>query len=143
MYKENYDKERFHIEFGPASLFERVRFKMKDVRALFIEGSHFKTRVDERDIPVEVIEKLMNFNVEQWKLKTAEVRKDRGKFVNSTWEIEYSGCVYWVTIGIGNYIKTIVQRNSSGVEKCIKSGEYYDFVEHVNNELMNAEKCNI
>lgn len=30
MYRENYPKARFYIQFGPTSLFKRVRFKMKD-----------------------------------------------------------------------------------------------------------------
>ena len=31
MYRENYPRARFHIRFGPPSLFERVRFKMRDI----------------------------------------------------------------------------------------------------------------
>ena len=31
MYRENYPNARFHIRFGPPSLFERVRFKMRDI----------------------------------------------------------------------------------------------------------------
>ena len=30
-YKEDYKRVRFHIEFGPTSLFERVKYKMRDV----------------------------------------------------------------------------------------------------------------
>lgn len=139
MYRENYEKVRFHIEFGPESLFERVRFKMKDVHKLYLDGSHFRKRMDERNIPSSVMELLQQFDASIWTLKTAEVRKDRGKFVNSTWEIVLQGERYWVTIGMGNYIKTIVRREASGMDKCVRKGEYYDFVERVNRELIDAE----
>ena len=42
-YKQNYKRVRFHVEFGPPSLFERVRFKMKDVTTLYMDGVHFQT----------------------------------------------------------------------------------------------------
>ena len=48
MYREDYPKARFHIQFGPASLFERVRFKMKDVHKLYLGGTHYKKRLSER-----------------------------------------------------------------------------------------------
>ncbi len=136
MYRENYPKARFHIQFGPASLFERVRFKMKDVHKLYLDGTHYKKRLSERDIPPVIMEALLEFDVSSWKLQTAEVRTDRGKFVNSTWEKVVDGHHYWVTIGMGNYVKTIVDRTTSGLDKCIRSGELYDFVESVNSQLM-------
>lgn len=104
-----------------------------------MDGTHLKKRTAEREIPPEVQEMLKDFDSSKWVLKTTEVRLDRGKFVNSTWETECHGGKYWVTIGMGNYIKTIVRRNSSGVDKCIKEGVYFDFVEKVNRELMDGE----
>ena len=141
MYRENYPKARFHIQFGPPSLFERVHFKMRDAHKLYLDGTHYKKRLSERDIPTEVLEALLDFDASTWNLQTAEVRTDRGKFVNSTWEKVIDGHHYWVTIGIGNYVKTIVDRTTSGMEKCIRSGELYDLVEHVNVELMTAEQA--
>ena len=133
------DKVRFHVDFGPPSLFERVKYKMKNVHRLYMDGKHFNKRISERDIPDDVIERLLNFNIDEWTLKTAEVRPDRGKFMNSTWEVYCNGKPYWVTIGIGNYIITIVQRNSSGVDLCVRCGEYYNFVEEVNWKLMDDD----
>lgn len=141
MYKENYSKARFHIQFGPASLFERVRFKMKDAHRLYLDGTHYQKRLSERNIPPEILRALCSFDAETWELKTAEVRTDRGKFVNSTWEKVIDGHRYQVTIGMGNYVKTIVDRTSSGMDKCIRSGELFDFVEHVNAELMREEEA--
>lgn len=140
MYRENYPKARFHIQFGPPALFERVRFMMKDVHTLYLEGTHYRKRVSERNIPPEILETLLEFDACTWALQTAEVRTDRGKFVNSTWEKVIDGHRYQVTIGIGNYVKTIVDRTTSGMDKCIRSGELYDFVERVNSELMTSEE---
>ena len=136
IHKENV---RFHVDFGPSSLFERVVFKMKDVHKLYMDGAHFNKRLSERNIPEYVIEKLKSFDCNEWTLKTAEVRKDRGKFVNSTWEVICCGNPYWVTIGVGNYITTIVLRDSSGMNKCLRNGDYYDFVEAVNRKLMDDD----
>lgn len=141
MYKVDYKTARFHIEFGPKSLFDRVLFKMKDEHKLYLEGTHFKQRLGERDIPEDIIQALCDFDAKTWTLCTAEVRADRGKFVNSTWERILNGHRYQVTIGMGNYIKTIVDRTTSGVEKCIRAGELYDMVAEVNAELMKAEIC--
>lgn len=130
---------RFHIEYGPASLFERVRFKMKDVHELEMNGPHYNARVSERYIPDEVVMHVQKFDVNDWNLVTAEVRPDRGKFYNSTWEYTYEGVNYWLTIGIGNCVVTIVKKESSGVGKCIRSGELYDYVDEVNKALMEGE----
>lgn len=143
MYQENYPKARFHIQFGPTSLFERVRFKMKDAHKLYLNGTHYKKRLLERNIPSEILEALLDFDASTWALQTAEVRTDRGKFVNSTWEKIIDGHHYQVTIGIGNYVKTIVDRTTSGMDKCVRSGELYDFVESVNSRLMSEEKDEI
>ena len=143
MYRENYPKARFHIQFGSPALFERVRFKMQDAHKLFLDGTHYKKRLSERDISPVILEALLDFDVNTWILQTAEVRTDRGKFVKSTWEKVIDGHHYWVTIGIGNYVKTIADRTTSGMDKCIRFGELYDFVEHINTELMAAEELPI
>ena len=130
---------RFSVEFGPASLFERVYFKMRDVHSLKAHGQHYMERIRQRHIPDEVLQAVTDFKTKDWRLVTAEVRKDRGKFYNSTWEYQFDGKRYWLTIGLGNVIETIVEKDSSGIEKCIQSGEIYDFVDDVNQKLMLAE----
>ena len=138
-YKQSYKRIRFHVEFGPPSLFERVRFKMKDVTTLYMDGVHFQTRASERNIPDDIMTRLLQFDINEWRVVTASVRENRGKFVDSTWEIVIDGVRYWVTIGMGTFIKTIVIKETSGVENCIRSGEYYDFVEQVNRKLMDGD----
>ena len=66
---------RFHAEFGPPSLFERVRFKMKSVDKLIMDGSHFNARASERNIPPEIIEKLQHFSTPLESLTTMVVIK--------------------------------------------------------------------
>lgn len=137
--KWKYKLVRFNAEFGPASLFERVKYKMKDIHSLHINVPHFNARMSERNIPQEVIKHILNFDTSEWKLVTAEVRQDTGKFYNSTWEYVYDGKPYWITIGLGNCVVTIVPKESSGVGKCIRNGEFYDFVEKVNRQLMDED----
>lgn len=139
VYKQNYKRVRFHVEFGPPSLFERVRFKMKDVTTLYMDGTHFQARASERNIPDCIMARLLRFDIDEWRVVTASVREDRGKFVDSTWEIVIDGVRYWVTIGMGTFIKTIVIKETSGVENCIRSGDYFDFVEEVNRKLMDED----
>ena len=137
--KGNYKKVRFHKEFGPPSLFERVMYKMKDTTQLYLDGEHFKKRIGERYIPDSVMEHLLCFDINEWNLVTASVRNDRGKFVDSTWEVIIDGVRYWITIGMGTYIITIIKKDTSGVEKCVRGGEFYDFVEQVNRQLMDED----
>lgn len=55
------------------------------------------------------------------------------------WEYQFDGKRYWLTIGLGNVIEIIVEKNSSGIEKCIQSVEIYNFVDDVNRKLMLEE----
>jgi len=138
-YRRDYGTAWFHVDFGPPSLFERVRFKMACVHTLFF-GKHFNRRAAERDVSSAVLDELTHFDSSRWVLRMAEVRTDRGKFVNSTWEIICDGEAYWVSIGVGNYIKTVYRCGpTSGLGKCVRYGELYEFVEKVNRELMDAE----
>ena len=134
-----FQKARFHVEFGPDVLFERVSFKMRDVRALHTHGRHFNARLSERNIPDSIMKKIELFSSSEWTLKTCEVRTDTGKFVNSTWEITHNDLRYWVTIGFGDTVETIVLKKSSGKNGIITSGELYDFVQKVNADLMAQE----
>ena len=61
-------------------------------------------------LPSEIIQKLQNFNTREWRLVVGEVRVDTGKFVNSTWEYVCGNEKYWLTIGFGNVVETIVKK---------------------------------
>lgn len=138
-----FEKARFHIDFGPKSLFDRVSYKMKNVVMLNIDSIHYNERVSERKIPQEVMDRIAIFSVSDWRLVACEVRIDKGKFVNSTWEIVVDGKRYWITIGFNNTVETIVQKNSSGTDGITKTGELYDYVDKVNSELMSEATDNV
>ena len=139
-----FQKGRFHVDSGPSSLFERIHYKMDTVCSLNLSAKHFIERCKERILPSEIIQKMQNFNIHEWKLIVGEVRVDTGKFVNSTWEYTYENEKYWLTIGFGNVAETIVKKESGGKDKIIESGAIYDFVATVNEKLIADEniKCN-
>ena len=131
-----FNKSRFHKEYGPKSLFERIEFKMKDVNNLKLHGKHFKQRLKDREIPQKVLKEIELFDKNKWKVVTAEVRNDKGKFVNSTWEYEIDSIRYWITVGFNDTVQTIIIKDSSGLNNIVKDGQRYDFVDKVNKELM-------
>jgi len=131
-----FEKARFHIEYGPASLFKRVRFKLSAVTSLRLDGIHFNSRRKERNIPADVLQRIDKFDINQWKLLTCEIRTDKGKFVNSTWETIYANRRYWITVGFNNLVQTVIQKESSGLDDIVKSGDLYDYVDQINTALM-------
>jgi hypothetical protein len=66
---------RFHVSTGPTALFERVRFKMRDVRVLKAHAGHVQDRAYEREARLD---RLRNFDPDHWRLMTAEARTDEG-----------------------------------------------------------------
>ena len=127
---------RFNALTGPPELFERVRFKMLDVRVLKTHARHVQDRGYERDAPLDI---LQNFDPDRWRLMTAEVRTDKGKFVNSTWSVNVVGQEWWVVIGFDATIKTVIRASrwklALGTD-IVRSGKFYDYVASVNRQLM-------
>ena len=147
-----FERARFHVDTGPESLFERVRFIMRGVHSVKVDGPHFTMRVRERRIPSEVVEMVASFNASDWSVVSAEVRLDKGKFVASSWGREYNGRYYVVIIGLGDIAETIYDTDlpcpkfrPGRLKNFLENrSPFYDFVEKVNQELMYAEpegKC--
>ena len=147
-----FERARFHVNTGPTSLFERVKFIMRGNRPVKIDGPHFTMRVKERHIPSEVVEMVASFNASDWSVVSAEVRVDKGKFVASSWGREYNGHYYVVIIGLGDIAETIYDTDlpcpkfrPGRLKNFLENrSPFYDFVEKVNQELMDAEpkgKC--
>lgn len=135
-----FNTTRFHVFYGPDSLFERVRFKLQTPRTLKLHGEHFNKRFQERNVPTPIIPLLLTFNPIEWSVVTAEVRNDTGKFVNSTWEKVIEGKKYWITIGFGDVIQTIIVKDSIGTNSdIVKDGEFFQFVSRVNTQLMRQD----
>ena len=129
-------KARFHVDFGPEALFDRVHYKMDHVKAIGTRANHFIERAVQRRIPQDVLDKITSFNAMEWELVTCEVRVDTGKFVNSTWEIFYDGERYWLTVGLGNVAETIIRKSGDDMDKIVRGGDLYDYVRAVNRGLM-------
>ena len=134
-----FQTSRFHVKYGPQSLFDRVKFKMKDVQALKENSDHYSKRVIERNIPEYIKNRLKNFNMNEWELVMAEVRNDTFKFVNSTWEIVYNGEPYWIVVGFHDTVMTIFKSYGDENRNAIRDGSIYESVEKVNKELMDNE----
>jgi hypothetical protein len=133
-----FEKARFHVSTGPQSLFDRVRFKMKGKRTLRVHARHLATRVAERDAPLALI---AAFDACEWELVTVEVRADTGKFVNSAWKREIDGRWWWVVVGLGDIVETVIETDKRGMGgSIVTTGKLYDLVERVNRELMREER---
>lgn len=131
---------RFHVDSGPSSLFERAHYKMDVARILKLHSKHFNERRVERSVSQDVMIQIKHFDPAKWSLKTIEVRADTGKFVNTTWEMIHDDTRYWITIGFGNVVQTIVTKTSDGLGyPYVKSGSLYELVRTVNEKLMNDD----
>jgi len=109
---------------------------MSAVNYLDLHGDHYRRRKIERNVPSYVLGKIENFNAAEWELVMCEVRTDKGKFVNSTWELNFDGRAYRITIGFNNTVMTVVRKKISGRGEFVKDGTLYDFVEQINSALM-------
>lgn len=112
---------------------------MNGVQKLGLNGNHFNQRINERRIEHEVLTQIASFSPKDWSLICAEVRTDTGKFVNSTWEFIHDKTRYWIVIGFGNVVETIVRKDTNGEDNVVRSGPVYDFVSKVNSNLMETE----
>lgn len=128
---------RFHIDTGPASLFERVKFIMSKKGKLRFHGNHALKRAIERDAPID---SMLEFNASDWSLMTAEVDYNKGKFVSSAWQRKIDGRSWWIVIGLNEVVMTVIETDKRGVgDEIIREGAFYTKVEFVNRNLMNKE----
>lgn len=129
---------RFHVDSGPPSLFERVRFVFRHPRTLRLHAVHFQQRATEREVPVALLE---GFDSTHWDLRTVEVRTDTGKFVKTGWRGRLNGETWWLVLGYNDTVQTAYPSKKSGDgPDIVRSGELHAFVERVNRELMDAER---
>jgi hypothetical protein len=134
-----FETARFHVLTGPAELFGRVRFKMRAVRVLKVHARHVQDRSYDRDAPLD---RLQNFDPDRWRLMTAEVRTDKGKFVNTAWSVDVDGQEWWVIIGFDATMKTVIRAARGKLAlgpDIVRSGELYEFVASVNAQLMRED----
>src|SRR5947199_6871388 len=126
---------RFHVSTGPPVLFERVRLKMRDVRVLKTHAGHVQDRAYERDAPLD---RLRDFDPDRWRLMTAEVRTDKGKFVNSAWVVDVDDQEWWVVIGFDATMKTEIRPAPGELAlgaDIVRPGQRWDLPAAVNRQL--------
>ncbi|MEW2287638.1 hypothetical protein [Streptomyces sp. NPDC047841] len=129
---------RFHVDSGPDSLFTRVRHILSEPVQLRAHGTHVTERLQQRNAPPET---LTRFDPASWELVSAEVRTDTGKWVKSTWRVRADERTWWVVIGLGNALVTVIDvdphRRGIG-EGIVTGGPLYARVDAVNAELMRG-----
>jgi hypothetical protein len=134
-----FETARFHKETGPVSLFARVRHLMREPVALKAHGPHVTERLRQRNAPVH---EVTHFDPVDWDLVSAEVRTDTGKWVASTWRVRADARDWWVVVGLGGALVTVIDvepgRRRRG-EAIVTEGPLYEFVDAVNAGLMRAE----
>ncbi|MFI5569409.1 hypothetical protein ACIA6T_19085 [Streptomyces sp. NPDC051740] len=93
-------------------------------------------RLEQRGAPLDM---LTRFEPESWELVSAEVRTDTGKWVKSTWRVWADERSWWVVVGLGNALVTVIdvdpRRRGMG-EGIVTGGPLYARVDAVNAELM-------
>lgn len=132
-----FDKKtaRFHVNYGPAELFERVRKVMGRKTTLSVNSDHAQEMIDEREPPIEL---LRSFNADNWELMLAETRVDNGKFQSTTWRRTVEDVEWWLTIGLHDAVVTIYPANEGKVgagAQIVTEGPVYEKVKRVNSEL--------
>ncbi|WP_407111534.1 hypothetical protein ACE1N8_30720 [Streptomyces sp. DSM 116494] len=129
---------RFHTESGPDSLFTRVRYILSEPVQLKAHGTHVSERLEQRGATFET---LTRFDPGSWELVSAEVRTDTGKWVKSTWRVRADERFWWVVVGLGNALVTVIdvdpQRRGTG-KAIVTGGLLYARVDAVNQELMRG-----
>lgn len=133
-----FETARFHVESGPESLFVRVRHILREPVRLAAHGGHVTERIRQREAPVE---ELVSFDPTSWDLVSAEVCTDTGRWVKSTWRVRADGRDWWVVVGLGNALVTVIDvdpwRRGRGQDVVVE-GPLYAKVDAVNAELMRA-----
>lgn len=135
----NLEYRRFHVRSGPASLFERIRYVLREPRDLKLHASHFQARAGERRAPVEEIQL---FDAAQWDLMAAEVRADTGKFVKTAWRRMIDRQTWWIVMAFNDTVQTVYPSDDNFQKfgpDVVTGGEFYEFVERVNRGLMEAD----
>jgi hypothetical protein len=134
-----FQTSRFHVDFGPKSLFQRVRTKMSGVRQLRVHAEHFRRRATERLAPIQ---QLRHFDSNESELVIAEVRDDTCKFVSSTWRRRIGDKTWWIVIGLHNTLETAYSGEKSGVGSgIVTEGELFGRVASVNADLIRRDEA--
>jgi hypothetical protein len=110
---------------------------MDEPTELRIDPDHVQQRAAEREAPLE---ELKQFDPNQWELKTAEVRTDKGLFVNTAWACKADGRDWWVVIGYDDTAMTVIETDKDGLgPDIVTGGDLYNRVKEVNKKKSEQE----
>lgn len=133
-----FETARFHVDSGPDSLFTRIRHILSEPVRLKAHGTHVTERLDQRGAPLDT---LTCFDPGSWELVSAEARTDTGKWVKSTWRVRADERFWWVVVGLGNALVTVIDvdpwRRGRG-DGIVTGGPLYARVDAVNTALMRG-----
>lgn len=100
-------RAKFHISFGPQSLFERVKREMVGCTELDINGQYFSQRVRELCISQRVLVAIRNFDIKDWELLSVVIDKDTYKTLSASWARRIRKQYYEIKIGRNDFVENI------------------------------------
>lgn len=102
---------RFHVKYGPATLFDKAREELKGLDGLNLEIPHAKARFDERDVPRQY---LTEFQPACWEVVMVEtaVRTGRVTYMSLRRKLE-SKCYLWIVLAFEHVITAWVTESPS------------------------------
>lgn len=134
---EDFNSLRFRADWGPESLFHRIRVKFKN-RKLVEFNVHGTERYTERQIDPHIISEATNFEPREWELIQAAVSPKTYKFVTTTWERRFGKDRIWLIIGMYHQIVSIYYKDGTGYGQdniINKENPIYQIVDEVNSDL--------
>ena len=129
---------QFHVIDGPAVLFERVQFKLRQPRVLRFKDPDLQRKAAANGL----IDQLVNFDPREWTLVSAVVREDNGKFIKSGWVRAVGKRTWFVLVGF-EVIEELCDATIADMYSTYPdSHPLREKVEAANTELMNADVGN-
>jgi hypothetical protein len=126
----------FNAIDGPKELFDRVRFVMEKQTFVLnledLQGHVGYFMADE-------LAALQNINLAEWKVEAAEVLKDKGKFVSSTWRRKIGHRSWRITIDRGNVVRAGLFTAADKLPREKHPASVLNFVAEVNRKLMQGD----
>lgn len=132
----------FNALEGPEELFRRVRFIMEPKGPFTIDRTLLGRFVDPESLASDELGALKSVKLKKWYVVGAEVRRDRGKFVTSTWERPIGRRRWRIVIGMND--RVLALRLVTGANSLPKSEPhelaFVRYVADVNHNLMATDR---
>lgn len=118
---------RFHNEYGPTPLFDKAREQLKGLAGLNLEIPHARSRLGEREVPLQY---LTDFQPECWEVVVVEtaIRSGRVTYMSLRRKLE-SNEYLWIVLASEHVITAWVTRrpsNRAAHPLVVKDGPAWD-----------------